>query len=283
MATKVTSITSSPGLPSPPNQSPRTEATDVESVLSTDLSAVGNILGPIQEDLNEAAEVSLCPSPPMNTPALFSPTHSVRSARSQYYGRGRGLSLIGVRLAQLKLEECPSSGKDNDYSAHSVVPTVSEADEDGKHDKVDDAVSKDGIDSGEICIAYSSPALNPRIQEYLAFQPNELPVTSTAPKHGEIDRPTSAHESMKSEALSFKSAKRSVISEGGVTEKSNWAEEIVDQFERALARLEQLALDESTEDSSVDAKGHYQKRLKELLASDRRKYPLKVEKIVEEP
>ncbi|KAF2800582.1 hypothetical protein K505DRAFT_228445 [Melanomma pulvis-pyrius CBS 109.77] len=284
MATKVTSLaSSSSGAPTPPNPTPCTSATDdVDSLPTMDLAAVGHILEPIQEVLNEAAEESKYPSPPTNTPEIFTPAHSVRSFN---YGRGRGLSLIGDRLSQLKIEARSASSKDKSVSERDDDDNISNGKD--KFDVTDsqrDETLMISIDSGEILIGLGSPKLNPLIQEYHGFQSGDSPATSTAAAASEVtaaDRPSSAGASTESEVVSSKSAKTarfSMQSEGGVTEKTNWAEEVVDDLERALSRLEQLAQDEHFDDPSKEAEEYYEARLKELLASDNRKYPVKVNK-----
>ena len=289
MTAKVTSLaSSSSGFPSPPNHTPRTEASDVVSCPVMDFEKVGKILGPIEEDLNEAAEIALYPSPPANTPAVFSPNHSVRSLNLTH-GRTRGLSAIGDRLVQLKVTDFPRWMRGDDSSTQSVAPTISEKGENDRDGDGEGSVFSNGkalinmmpsarddeltefLDSGDIPIILGSPSPNPRIQEYLAFHPSDLPVR---PNEAGEERPTSA----KSEAFSLKS-RLSIVSSGGVTEKSNWAEEIVDHFKRSLAQLEQLAEDEHIEDSSKNAKDYYHERMQELLADSMRKYPLDVHRM----
>jgi hypothetical protein len=294
MSIKVTSLaSSSSGMPTPPHPTPRTEAADhVESVAGLDLAAVGPILEPIQELLNEAAEESKYPSPPSNTPAFTSPAPSVRGLKHSY-GRGRGLSAINDRLAKLKLIKRPSASS-NVSDTQSMAPSISEEGDgereeftvnDGKDlnynliNSVFDKALTNHSSSGDIKVGLGSSMTNPHIEEYLAFQPSELPITGSAvdPNTVEQDRPASAsksfisHKSQKSEAFSFKS-------EGGVSEKSNWPELVVDSFERALLQLEQLIKDELDEDPTIDPKEYYIMRLKEVLSDKKRTYRMDIKK-----
>jgi hypothetical protein len=64
----------------------------------------------------------------------------------------------------------------------------------------------------------------------------------------------------------------------GVTEKSNWAEEIEEAVDRTCLRLEQLADDEWKRDSSKTFAEYYVARLERLLGSDKRAVPVSVQK-----
>jgi hypothetical protein len=65
-------------------------------------------------------------------------------------------------------------------------------------------------------------------------------------------------------------------SEGGVTEKSNWADECEEGLVRALHRLEQLVRDEARAENSNDHEQRYVARLARLLEDDARQYPIEI-------
>lgn len=263
--TKVTSLASSPNSPTPPYPTPRTEAQDdVDNPPAMDLSAVGNILTPIQELLNESAYDEKYPSPPVNTPENFSPAPSVYS-----YGRGRGFSLIGDRLANFKHDDqiIPNL-RDTTSSTRSVAPPASEQAEEGSDDEaipsstkpkvnltIDTALSRQAGDlpsarSGNIEIGLGSPHPNPRIAEYIAFRsPN---------KHNRED---------------------SIKSQGGISENSNWAEDAEEKFDEAIKKLEQLAHDEHEADKSIPEMDYFFLRLQNLLKDEKRKFPVDVQKL----
>lgn len=91
---------------SAPNTTPRTEAAaagDVDVISEPDLTAVSQHLEPVQEEVNEAAEMARYPSAPGNTPAsAATPAPSVSNAPPNR-NRGHSLSLLPSRLAQLTL------------------------------------------------------------------------------------------------------------------------------------------------------------------------------------
>jgi hypothetical protein len=95
------------------------------------------------------------PSPPMQTPA-FSPAPSVVMRPIQ---RGRGFSFIHDRLAQLTIGH--RSIDDEISSACSTAQSV-----DGDNSPI--AFSP----TGSIPVALGSPALNPRLSEYLSYSPS---------------------------------------------------------------------------------------------------------------
>ncbi|KAF2687856.1 hypothetical protein K458DRAFT_294007 [Lentithecium fluviatile CBS 122367] len=287
MATKVTSLCSTSGAPTTPNATPRTEASvSTDNIPHTDLNAVGRILGTVQEDLNESADAAMYPSPPINTPEAFSPAPSVYRP-----ARGRGLSAIGDRLAQLKLEERISPRKDTDVTSsnRSVVASIEEDDKDEQDD--------DGASSGKyspaqspcpakpsvsffnptpvsIPIALGSPSSNPRIQEYLSFTSNDLPVTG--PNKPDTSS-TLAAPAMHSRENSIKSVK-SDGAVSGVTEKSTWAEEVEDAAKRTVLQLEQLAMDEYNVDASKTIDDYYIARWQRLLSAPDRQIKVTVSK-----
>lgn len=304
---KVTSVASTSGAPTPPYPTPHTEAhEELDSPPAMDFTAVGNILAPIQEHLNETANEAMYPSPPINTPEAFSPAPSVYK-----YGRGRGLSLISDRLAQLKLEhhvKTPPRDRDVESSNRSVVPSVDEENE-GEDDEVlsDYGGNRPGLlengtsshqaskltyslSVGSIPIALGSPTANPRLEEYLSFTSKDLPVTapgsSIAPFNYPAghaaqgtasilaNRPTSMIEA--SNHGDKKKSPTNSIKSDGVTEKSNWGEELEDCFIRTCMRLEQLACDEHEADSSKSIREYYIARLSKLLGDESRQVPVKV-------
>ena len=70
-ATKVMSLSSTSGAPTPPHPTPCTEASPGhEDAAQPDFDSLTRLLVPIQEDLNEQAEVAMLPSPPINTPEI---------------------------------------------------------------------------------------------------------------------------------------------------------------------------------------------------------------------
>ncbi|KAF2656019.1 hypothetical protein K491DRAFT_757827 [Lophiostoma macrostomum CBS 122681] len=244
MATKVTSMADSSGNPTPPYPTPTTEAaTEGDLMSSPNLTAVNNLLDPIQENLNDAADDALFPSPPVTTPLAYSPAPSVIVRQFQ---RSRGLSAIGERLARITVDRCfHFENKDKDMdSARSDCMSIEEGPE-----------STNDIDKpllspcGSIPIALGSPVTNPRLQEYLAHGPN-------AAKNGG-EKSTEGDDS-----------------KDGVSEKSNWAEEVMGDLERAILRLEQLADDEESS-KGLSAKEHFLERLNKVVGSEDRKYPVK--------
>jgi len=282
MATKVTSVCSTSGVPTPPNATPRTEASvGVDVPPYTDLNAVGRILGTVEEDLNESADAAMYPSPPINTPEPFSPAPSVYRAT-----RGRGLSAIGDRLAQLKLEERVSPRKDTDVTSsnRSVVASIEEDDEEEEDEGVDYREALNGmmrspcpVKAPEIPIVLGSPSNNPRIEEYLNFTSDDLPVTDPNKKGSTSTLLTAGHVGLHSRENSIKSAKSDGAA-SGVTEKSTWAEEVEDGANRAVKQLEQLALDEYNVDPSKTIEDYYIARLQRLLSSVDREVKVTVSK-----
>lgn len=281
---KVTSIGSgsSSDQPTPPNVTPDTTASGVENVepgsslvsnisppMSTKISSMtlpfqeglGAALEPIQEVLNEGADIAMLPSPPINTPLSFSPAPSV------YKGaRNRGLSSIGDRLLQLKIEDLSSDNAST--SARSATQSMVGGDIDAeaevgsqsspsKFESLNALVSNTSAfphlspTIGAIPLEMGSPVENPRLTEYMNFQSKDLPVfdhnakgsTSTVAAAGAVR--TNSDLSIKSEY----SAKDDLAHQGeGVAEKSNWAEEVEEAAERIFMQMEQLASDEAVRD-----------------------------------
>lgn len=274
-----------------PHPTPAIEALDSEvAPPPMDFAAVTKILAPITETLNESAEAAMYPSPPINTPEVGSPTASVVA---HYSGRSRGFSVIGDRLAQLKLDartrhyhnhhrstEITSSSDSNGTTAAGdcedcEVASISDVLSEGcrRKDCPEHAgmsispslTSPLGTDS--VLIALGSPAVNPRIEEYLSFSSKDLPTQAPAPAVGaslaEHALSTTALENSLHSRASFKS-------DGGVSEKNNWADEVEDTLEHNLLRLEQLAGDEHDIDQSKSMEDFYIERLRRLLGSDKR-------------
>jgi hypothetical protein len=266
-----------------------------------DFTAVARILEPIQETLNESAIEATYPSPPGNTPIVGSPTPS---AKPGAHGRARGFSAIGDRLAQLKLDDrrtfrrhqnCVTcSGRSVGTSAaeendDSDVASNSEIFSDGCKDKDCDVhpgrlmslPNPIPLSTGLVPIALGSPAVNPRIEEFLSFSSKDLPNHAPAPAKGIT---LAEHASSTSAAALHVNGGRqshlSFKSDGGVTEKSNWAEDIEDNFERACLALEQLAMDEYAEDPSKTLEEYYVSRMRRLLSSRTRKVPMYINKVM---
>jgi hypothetical protein len=306
--TKVTSFGSQSGTPSAPNPTPTTEALDSDVTDPTppmDFAAVTRILAPVTEELNEAADVAMLPSPPVSTPVVGSPTPSVRWPLPQ---RSRGLSLIGDRLAQLKIDarksRCrrdgevttsslfsdePSIAEDNESDMASISEVMSDVLSEGCKDKIcaqcpghvrtslsSPLASPLGL--GSVPIALGSPVLNPRIEEYLSFTSKDLPTHAPEPVTGAT---LAEHASSTSATALDADSMRShgSFNDDGVTEKSNWAEELEDAFTRTLLRFEQLAMDENAADPSKDAADYYVSRLSILLGNSKRQVPVKIEKV----
>ncbi|KAL1595063.1 hypothetical protein SLS60_009750 [Paraconiothyrium brasiliense] len=291
IATKVMSLSSTSGAPTPPNPTPCTESsTGNNNGTHPDFDAVGRILGPIQEDLNEQADVAMLPSPPINTPEAFSPAPSVYRVT-----RSRGFSLLGDRLAQLKLHERTSPRKDSDCASSSR--SVATSAEEGESESIEDDTSSTGRATGNwtaskftrnktaaplisptpaaIPIALGSARLNPRIEEYVQFSSKDLPVTGPAKCATSSTQAVPANNGSHTRGGSFDTIK-SDGAVSGVTEKSTWAEEVEDAAERAFLRLEQLACDEYTLNPKHSMEDHYVQRLQRLLANGDRKVKVKV-------
>jgi hypothetical protein len=276
MSTKVTSLGSHSENHTEPFPTPVIEALDSEVINHPppmDFAAVTRILAPITESLNEKAEEAVFPSPPLNTPIIGSPTPSI--TWRHVAPRGRGFSVIGDRLAKLKIEERRPrryhhhGETDVASSTRSAEPSVAEECDECEMASISEVIS-DGckdkdcpghasmsmpsplpspLGTGSVPIALGSPMVNPRIIEYLSFTSKDLPTQAPAPvtgttlaQHAESTSSTALDANSLRSRVSFKS--------DGVTEKSNWAEELEDSLERTCLRLEQLAHDEHTADPS---------------------------------
>ncbi|KAF1942523.1 hypothetical protein EJ02DRAFT_511655 [Clathrospora elynae] len=300
MAANLTSLGSqysASGAPSVPNPTPATEpignpldSAPIDPPPEMDFAAVAKILRPIQEALNESALEAGYPSPPINTPVL-SPAPSVYRPQA----RGRGFSLIGDRLAQLKIDNRKLHHHDGDVASStlSAEASVTEGDE-GDVASMSELLSDGGRDKqlhgrnsmslapfapgeGSVPIALGSPTVNPRIEEYLSFTSKDLPANTVAPCFPSTLMETST-SSIKT-VVDASSSRNSLKSDGGVTEKSNWAEELEDSLDRACMRLEQLAEDEFCTDPSKSVEQYYISRLERLLGSYKRIVPVKIQKI----
>ncbi|KAF1963421.1 hypothetical protein CC80DRAFT_397298 [Byssothecium circinans] len=277
---KVTSVGSSSGAPSPPHATPRTDASgSIDEPVSTNLDAVGNILKPIEEVLNESAETAMLPSPPINTPETFSPAPSVYKG-----GRSRGLSGIGDRLMQLKLEERHDSASSSRSAAASIPEDDDEevggqdsARNEGKAPVRAPQLPQTATPSllphsqGNVPIALGSPKMNPRMEEFLNFTSDELPVVDPDKKGtsstvvASAGDPVGGESSVSSSRLSMKSN-----ASEDVVEKSNWAEEVMDYADRAIRQMEQLALDEFRVDPTRTFQEHFIARLNQVLQNENR-------------
>jgi hypothetical protein len=302
--TKVTSLGSqSDGGPSVPNPTPATEALDDEVVTAPppmDFAAVTRILAPITESLNESAEEAMYPSPPINTPIIGSPTPSMVC---RPLVRGRGFSLIGDRLAQLKLDDRKTHvhrhhrGTDVTTSNHSVAPSGTDDCEDCDMASISEVMS-DGckgkecpghacmstslphlslLGTGSVPIALGSPAINPRIEEYLSFTSNDLPNQAPSPATGTTLAEHASSTSAAAMDVKSSHSRASILSDG-VTEKSNWADEVEETFEHTCLRLEQLARDEHNADPGKSIEEYYLARIARLLAGSKRSIPVKITK-----
>lgn len=294
--TKITSMGSqysaASGTPRVPNTTPVTGslASDDDETMPMDFVAVSGILAPIQEQLNEFADEAELPSAPINTPVSLSPTSSITSASQ---GRVRSLGSIRNRLEQLKIQGRKHARRDTDgtYSDLSLEPSVAE-DEDFEMASISEVLSDPGRDrtghgqhglslrpldsisgDGSVLIALGSPTVNPRIEEYLSFTSKDLPTKATAdctPYTSYANNSVHAAVDAMGSCTSLKS--------DGVTEKSNWAEEVEDSVDHACMRLEQLAKDEHVADPSKTAEEYYVARLERLLGSRKRIVPVMVKK-----
>jgi hypothetical protein len=303
MTVKITSLGSQSEGHSEPHPTPATEALDAEVVTTPppmDFAAVTKILAPITESLNESAEEAMYPSPPINTPIVGSPTPSMKY---RFPIRGRGLSAVGDRLAKLKIDNRKSHRHhhqretDVTSSCRSMEPSVAEDGDECDEASISDVLSDSCRDKecpghasmsmspslfsppdmGLVPIALGSPTLNPRIAEFLSFTSNDLPDHAPAPATGTT---LAEHASSTSTTALDANSMRSHVSlmSEGVTEKSNWAEDLEDNLEHMCLRLEQLAKDEHNANPSYSTEDYYVARLHRLLGDSSRNIPVKVAK-----
>jgi hypothetical protein len=304
---KVTSLGSHSEPPSVPNPTPATEALDSEvsdPPPPMDFAAVARILAPITETLNESAEEAMYPSPPINTPIVGSPTPSMMY---RFPTRSRGISVIGDRLAQLKIDDRKSHRhhhhRDTDVtsSSRSIEASNSGDCDECEMASISEVMGADCKDkgcpghvsmsmspalpspmgTGSVPIALGSPTINPRIEEYLSFTSKDLPTQAPSPATGTT---LAEHASSTSTTIINADSLRSRVSfmSDGVTEKSNWAEELEDSVDRTCFRLEQLAQDEHKADPSKTVEYYYVARLRRILGNNKRTIPVKIAKVLED-
>ncbi|KAF2822775.1 hypothetical protein CC86DRAFT_372586 [Ophiobolus disseminans] len=275
---KITTLGSVSEGPSGPTPTPATEALDsdvVDPPPPMDFAAVARILGPITESLNESAEEAMYPSPPLNTPILGSPTPSVSYRLPM---RARGFSVIGDRLAQLKIEDRMKHrhhrGTELTSSNRSAEPSIAEACDECDMASISEVLSDDCKDKK--CSGHAGfPTVNPRIEEYLSFSSKDLPDQAPPPATGTtLAEHASSTGTTARDANSLRS--RASFKSDGVTEKSNWAEELEDSVDRTCLRLEQLAKDEHTADPGKSIEEYYIARLRRLLGNSKRQVPVKI-------
>lgn len=284
--TKVTSVESHSGLPTPPNSTPATDVLGsavTEQPPPMDFTAVAKILGPITDTLNESAGEP--PSPPINSPNVGSPTPSMFCRRPL---RDRALSLVRDRLAQLKMDErknycyrTPSSNLCSDPEdcgdCECEMVSISEVMSDDCKDKSCQRNAcmsmppplTPNIGQDLVPIALGSPTVNPRIEEYLSFTSKDLPNQAPAPSYGTT---LAEHALSTSATVIGGNSLRSHVS--GVTEKSNWAEEVEENMDHACLRLEQLAADEHVQNPTISKEEYYVRRIQRLLGSNKRQVPV---------
>jgi hypothetical protein len=294
---KVTSFGSPSEGRSDPRPTPATDALDSDVVVAPppmDFAAVTKILGPISETLNELAEEAMYPSPPINTPVVGSPTPSIQ----RFTGRHRGFSGIGDRLAQLKIDDRRPywhhhhRGTDMASSSRSMEPSVAEECNESEIASVSEVMSEgcknkdcpghsgmsmpcplpSSLSTGSVPIALGSPTVNPRIEEYLSFTSNDLPTQAPAPVTGI----TLAEHALSTSTVALGTTSLHSRVSDGVTENSNWAQELEESLERTCLSLEQLAKDEHTTDPSKTQNEYYIARMKRLLGSNKRKIPVEI-------
>ncbi|KAF2739488.1 hypothetical protein EJ04DRAFT_326824 [Polyplosphaeria fusca] len=260
----VASGTSSPShgsVPATPNPTPRSWAQDtMEPVPPLNMSAVSNTLDSIAEEVNNAA----LPSPPVNTPAnTISPTPSVLGT----VRRARGLSQLGDRLVQLRreagvLDDLDSSRSVMGSSVQEEEEHEEEDEGEGSGDSPPEGIQVSLISSklAKIPILLGTPYVDPRVHEFLAAHAAAGdPVTLTLP---EIDDDPE------------KKDKPTVVPEA-----SNWAAQTLDEVGQALKRIEQMAEDDADVGQSLTARDYYFRRLRAVLASEDRKWPVTLEEL----
>ncbi|XPS74233.1 hypothetical protein M3J09_006353 [Ascochyta lentis] len=256
-----------------PNPTPLSEALDNEVVdppPEIDFVAMSKTLATIAETLNESADEAMFPTPPINTPELTSPATSI--VYRHPYARSRGMSTIGDRLARVMAEDRRLAHRDSDtmsVSCRSSVPATDESD--GGFSAL---LGDGGKDKQDIPIALGSPRINPL--GLISFTSNDLadrapvPFNSTEPVED-------ASATGIGSGSHHPNSQISLVSAGtGVTEMSNWKEEVEGYFERAVQRLENLAHDEHQHDPSRPMEYYYEAHLKRLLGIGSRRIPVSV-------
>ncbi|KAF2268392.1 hypothetical protein CC78DRAFT_608927 [Lojkania enalia] len=255
MAVKLTAPSSSSKIPTLPNPTLQTGSlrNDMDSLPDTELTVVSHTLEPIAEDASETGY----PHVLVNTPeGLISP------AQSACNGRACSMSTIGDQLAKLKSSNrCQYYvNEDADSSVRSTThhPIDENEIEDSKAGSI--RLSPISLGFGDIPIALGSPVANPRIDEYLAYQSTSLL------------SPGLPDDIKDAEELAKVNKKRSV----GVTESSNWAEDIEQDFVHLLKRLENLARDEFENGQDMSIDDYYIRRLNKYLSAEGRMKPVMV-------
>lgn len=289
-ATKVTSPGSQFSVsdaPTVPNPTPFSESAFTDFHPPFDHVALASQLADNQDQLNEAANEAMYPSPPINTPEALSPAPSIIH---RVQARGRGISFgLGDRLAQVKLEERRfHCGSDNTSCNHSVDHSLVEEDEEydcasemmGNCDKTVDPghgsmsltpLLTSHVREGLVPIALGSPTVNPRLQEYLSFSTASV---SDAPTAAHADHVlTSSTTLVDSDSVKLGNSPN-MNKALGVAERTNWAEEVEEYVDGAFRRLEQLAVDEHATNPSKSVDEYYIARLKRMLSSSKRPIPV---------
>jgi hypothetical protein len=214
--------------------------------------------------------------------------------------RSRGFSAVGDRLTQLMIDERllrrhhhhvntdlisstrsePSAAECNECEMASISEVLS-----GGECKDKDCpghasmsmppppLSPQGM--GSVPIALGTPVVNPRIKEYLSFTSKDLPRQAPAPTAGTTLAEHAVSTSTTAlDANSLRS--RDNFKSNGVTENSNWAEDLEDNLERVCLQLEQLARDEHTTDPSKTIEEYYIARMTRLLGSGKCGIPVSI-------
>ncbi|UPX09759.1 uncharacterized protein EKO05_0000442 [Ascochyta rabiei] len=264
-----------------PNPTPRTEALDDEVVdppPEIDFVAMSKTLATIAETLNESADEAMFPTPPINTPVITSPATSVVHRHS--FARSRGMSTIGDRLARVVAEDRKLAHRDSETisgSSRSIRSSVPATDEsDGGFSVL---LGGGGKEKQEIPIALGSPRINPL--GLISFTSNDLadrapvPFNSTEPIEDASATGIGSGSHHPNSQISLVSA------DTGVTEMSNWKEEVEGYFERAVQRLENLAHDEHQQDPSRPMEYYYEAHLKRLLGIGSRRIPVSVNLVID--
>ncbi|KAJ4356978.1 hypothetical protein N0V95_002850 [Ascochyta clinopodiicola] len=264
-----------------PNPTPHTEALDDEVVYpppEIDFVAMSKTLATIAETLNESADEAMFPTPPINTPVITSPATSV--VYRQSYARGRGMSTIGDRLAQVVAEDHKLAHRDSDTmsgsgrSMRSSIPATDESD--GGFSLL---LGDRGMAKQEITIALGSPRINP--MGLISFTSNDLADRAPVPFNS-TEPVGDASATGIGSGSHHPNSQISLVSAGtGVTEMSNWKEEVESCFERAVQRLENLAHDEHQHDPSRPMEYYYEAHLKRLLGIGHRRIPVSVNLVVD--
>jgi hypothetical protein len=181
-------------------------------------------------------------------------------------------------MASTSFSAEPSVTEDDDTDMASISEVLSDSGRDKQGSgHARESLAPLDVTEGSVPIALGSPTVNPRIEEYLSFTSKDLPANSVAPCFPSTLMETGT-SSIKT-TVDAGSDRNSLKSDGGVTEKSNWAEELEDAVDRACMRLEQLAQDEFITDPSKSFDDYYISRLERLLGSHKRVVPVNIQKV----